>query len=79
MSRDYSKVLTHKMTYNKSNQSIINDPSLHAMAIYLGIRSERSSRILEQICLARVLQLRDNLKLTKAQYHLLQLQNKYLY
>lgn len=52
--RDYSKILTTKMYYNKSNQIILNNPGIHAMAIYSGVKSEKASRLIEQICLQRV-------------------------
>lgn len=49
------------MTYNKRNQQIINDPSLHALAIYQGVQSEHASKLVEEICKQRVMTLRKSL------------------
>lgn len=35
------------MYYNKSNQIILNNPGIHAMAIYRGVKSEKASRLIE--------------------------------
>lgn len=45
------------MTYNKRNQQLIKNPSLHALAIFQGVKSEKASSLLEEICYQRYKQL----------------------
>jgi len=39
----------------KRNDSIINDPCLHPLALYLGYKSEKASHLVEDILLLRAL------------------------
>ena len=75
--RDYHKVLTTKLFYNKTNQVLLNNPALHAKAIYDGLVTEHASRLLEEICKMRYIQ-------TGYQYHkshdqFILLHNKYTF
>lgn len=49
LTRDYSKCLTTKMYYIKDNSLLHANPAIHAQAILDGIRSEHSSKLLEDL------------------------------
>jgi hypothetical protein len=52
--RDYHKTLSTKMYYSKKNEAIFHNPDLHASALYLALKSEKSSHLLEDIMQARI-------------------------
>lgn len=52
--RDYSKTLTTKMYYTKSNDFIHRNPVIHAQALLDCVKSEHSSKLLEDIMSFRV-------------------------
>jgi len=52
--RDYKKTLATKNLFTGSNAQIRAQPALHPMAIYLGVKSEKASRMLEDILWERV-------------------------
>lgn len=47
--RDFNKLLNTKQYYNRSNAHILNDPTLHRLAILQGLQSEQASHLLEDI------------------------------
>lgn len=58
--RDYSKILLTRNYYTGSNDVIKSNPHLHGSAIYLGLKSEKASRLLEAILYTRVDQVITN-------------------
>lgn len=54
MYRNVRKVLFSRCYYTGSNAKIRNNPHIHAEAIYLGFKSEKTSRLVEDILKTRV-------------------------
>lgn len=55
MTRDFYKSLTTKHYYNKQNDKMKNYPILHSTALYLGVKSEKVSHLIEDIFKYRIL------------------------
>lgn len=49
LSRDVFKTLTTKQFYTKRNAEILQNPYIHAKAIYEGFKTQKVSRIVEEI------------------------------
>lgn len=52
--RDLIKTLTHRQFYTKNNQAMLLNPYHHVKAIYDSIKSEKSSKLLEEMIEARL-------------------------
>lgn len=46
MYRDPINVLMKKQWYMKRNVNIFNRPAMHALALYIGYRAEKTSRLI---------------------------------
>lgn len=53
MIRDVRKILTTRQYYTKQNKHILRNPYLYVKALYDGFQTEKVSRLMEQILLAR--------------------------
>lgn len=49
LTRDVKKILVTKLFYTKKNQLLLTRPAVHARAIYEGFKSEKVSRLVEDI------------------------------
>ena len=49
MCRDVNKVLTQKQMFTGHNQHILGNPALHRLAILVGFRSEKLSKVIEDM------------------------------
>lgn len=53
--RDYEKAISTKVYYTKANAAVLNNPSLHAEALYHGVKSEGISPEITEIFAIRML------------------------